>query len=343
MPNSLHKANFLQFIEQVNSFFESISNQEKIELFKEKAVVENPWFSKNQIDFSLKAILSEYFNLNQWEKFFKKFQGSIKNQKKIGLILPGNIPAVGIHDILMVLASGHLAKIKPSSQDKALIELFLSIAEASSLSGQFQKVDKISSVDAIIATGSDSSVKIFESYFKNLPRIIRGHRSSIALLTGNEDPHDFHELAKDIFTYYGLGCRNISNILIPKEYDVRSLFDVLTTYTTILENNKYVNNYQYQRTLHVFNGKKHYDLGNILAVEEPGYTDAPIGLINLIRYNSFEEAMDIIRNNQSSIQCIVNKNPDSSIANSFYFGKAQQPSLDDFADLINSYEFLLNI
>ncbi len=343
MPNSLHKANFLQFIEQVSRFFESTSNQEKIEHFKEKAIIENPWFSKNQIDFSLKAILSEYFNLNHWEKFFKKYPGSIKNQKKIGLILPGNIPAVGIHDILMVLASGHLARIKPSSQDKALIELFLSIAEASSLTDQFQKVDKISSVDAIIATGSDSSVKVFESYFKNLPRIIRGHRSSLAIFTGKEDSLDFHELAKDIFTYYGLGCRNISNILIPNEYDVKPLFDVLTTYTAILENNKYVNNYQYQRTLHVFNGKKHYDLGNILAVEELNFTDAPIGLINLIRYNSFEDAMELIRINQSSIQCIVNKVPDSSISNAFYFGKAQQPALDDFADLINSYEFLLNI
>lgn len=343
MSNSLHKANFLQFITEVKAFFDNSLNQEKIELFIEKASVENPWFNREQIQYSLATILKNYFNLTEWDQFFNQYPGSISRQKVVGLILPGNIPAVGIHDILMVLASGHQVKIKMSGQDRALIELFLSIVESSALSSQIQKVDKITNVDAIIATGSDQSAQIFHQYFGDLPNIIRGHRSSLAILTDKETADDFHLLAKDIFTYYGLGCRNVSKLFIPEDYNPTPLFDVLTTYQSILDNTKYANNYQYQRTLHVFNGKKHYDLGNILVVEEKDWNEPPIGVINLIRYKNLTEVQEIIFQNQSTIQCIVQKNGESNSINVFDFGQAQEPKLDDFADLINSYEFLLKI
>ncbi len=343
MPNSIHKASFFHFIDQTNAFFANSSNQDKIELFIEKAIIENPWFTKDQIKISLNAILLKYFNLKDWEKFFEDYPNSINHRKTVGLILPGNIPAVGIHDILMVFASGHFAKIKASSQDKALIELFLDIAKNTPLYHNFEKVDKITGVDAIIATGSDNSAKLFESYFKDIPRIIRGNRSSIAYIKGNEDENDFKELAKDIFTYFGLGCRNVSSILIPRNYNPTPLFDVLTTYDYINDNTKYANNYQYQRTLHVFNGKKHFDLGNILAVEEIEIQDAPIGVINLVRYDSLENVQELIQNYSNHIQCLVEKDNDLNLPNSFYFGKAQEPGLEDFADLINTYEFLLSI
>jgi len=328
----MSKSTFLSLISSLKEYFSSSSNKEKIELFIERSMQENPWFTKDLIEYSMSAIENQFFDVEKWEDFFKaEGDPNVNQSKKVGLILPGNLPAVGMHDVLMVLASGNSCFVKLSSQDTFLMQMYiLAIQELSSF--EIQLVDKITSMDFVIATGSDFAGNYFHQYFKDIPHVIRKNRSSIAILSGNEHANDFHGLANDIFTYYGLGCRNVSSIFVPKGFDLMPLFDVLTTYQFVMDHHKYSNNYQYQKTLMLLNQIQHFDLGNLLVVEKPELISA-VGVLHLHYYDQINEIEQLLEENKEKIQCVVGKD-------FIDFGKAQEPGLNDWADGLNTYQSL---
>lgn len=329
----MSKTSFLSTIAYLKEYFSSSLNIDKIELFVERSMQENPWFTKELIDYSMRAIEQQFLSVEKWKEFFEK-EGYPKeeNQKVIGLILPGNLPAVGLHDVLMVLAARQTVQVKLSSQDTWLMRLYLEAMQEVE-PNRIQIVDKLGKIDAVIATGSDFAGNYFEQYFKNIPHIIRKNRSSVAVLNGNESTEEFHQLAKDLFTYYGLGCRNVSSIFVPKDYNLIPLFDVLTTYDWVMAHHKYSNNYQYQKTLYLLNHVQHFDLGNLLVVEKPELVSA-VGVLHLHYYEDLAQVERILKENESKIQCVVG----SAFID---FGKAQEPGLSDFADGVNVYQWVV--
>jgi hypothetical protein len=326
---------FISLVLGLQAFFKDSSNKEKIELFVEKAKNENAWFSDYLIRNAMDAIDQQFFNALSWEKFFEKQHASSQSPKRVGLILSGNLPAVGMHDLLMLIAAGHQPVLKLSSQDKALMMLYIDAIRSIDASIVIEVVDRLPSVDAVIATGSDFSSSYFSNYFAKIPHIIRKNRSSVAVLTGNETKSDFEGLATDIFTYYGLGCRNVSTIAMPESFDLIPLFDVLTQVGWVLDHTKYSNNYQYHKTLMLLNQIPHFDLGNVIVTESEELV-SPVGVIHVHRYDSTEALESWLNQHAEKIQCVVGQK-------AIPFGQAQMPALDDWADGINTYEFLVNL
>ena len=183
--------------------------------------------------------------------------------------MAGNIPMVGFHDLLCVLLSGHNASIKPSSQDSFLIDFIINelVAIDPSFKERITKVERLNDADAFIATGSDNSARYFKYYFGKKPHVIRQNRTSVAVLTGDESPEQLNALGKDIFTYYGLGCRNVSKVFVPKSYDFKILLDRLMDYEETGDHHKYRNNYDYNKSVYLVNKEEHLDTGFLLVKE----------------------------------------------------------------------------
>jgi hypothetical protein len=234
----------------------------------------------------------------------------------------------------MVLASGNAAHLKLSSQDKSLMQLYVHAMQSFDENLTLHVIERLQGMEAVIATGSDFSGGYFAHYFSTIPHIIRKNRSSLAVLKGNENQDDFKGLAKDIFTYYGLGCRNVSTIAVPAAYDLTPLFDELTKETWVLDHSKYSNNFQYHRTLFLLNQIPHFDLGNLLVTENDDLV-SPVGVLYVHRYSDEASLLVWIAEREEKIQCKVGLEID--------FGQSQHPALDDFADGINTYDFLVNL
>ena len=328
------KASFLQLISFLKAFFSNESNREKIELFIDRSVNENPWFSESLVRHAMQAIEVQFFSVEAWEVFYANHPVQAAEPKKVGIVLAGNLPAVGLHDVLMVLASGHQASLKLSSQDKALMQLYVLAIQSFDAEVPVSIIERLQGVDAVIATGSDFSGGYFAHYFSTIPHIIRKNRSSLAVLKGNETQEDFKGLAQDIFTYYGLGCRNVSTIAVPETYDLTPLFDELTKETWVLDHSKYSNNFQYHRTLFLLNQVPHFDLGNLLVTENNDLV-SPVGVLYVHRYADEASLLAWIQEREEKIQCKVGLE--------IGFGQSQHPALDDFADGIDTYDFLINL
>lgn len=282
----------------------------------------------------MQAIEDQFFSVEAWEEFYANHPVQAAEPKKVGIVLAGNLPAVGLHDVLMVLASGHQASLKLSSQDKALMQLYLLAMQSFDAAVPVSIIERLQGMDAVIATGSDFSGGYFAHYFSTIPHIIRKNRSSLAVLKGNETQEDFKGLAQDIFTYYGLGCRNVSTIAVPETYDLTPLFDELTKETWVLDHSKYSNNFQYHRTLFLLNQVPHFDLGNLLVTENDDLV-APVGVLYLHRYADDASLLTWIQEREEKIQCKVGLE--------IGFGQSQHPALDDFADGVDTYDFLINL
>ncbi len=327
-------AQFLELIKFLDHYFSSEKNKEKIELFIDKAVNENPWFTDSFLRIAMNAIQKQFFSCMAWQDFFVTHPEKAKSKSQIGLILAGNLPAIGLHDLLMVLASGQIANIKLSSQDKSLMHLYVLAMKEFDPLIPIHFIDRLQGMDAVIATGSDFSGGYFSHYFSTTPHIIRKNRSSLAVLRGNESINDFQGLAEDIFTYYGLGCRNVSTLAIPKDYDLIPLFHVLSKEDWVLNHSKYANNLQYYRTLYLLNQIPHFDLGNSIVTENEELV-SPVGVLYIHRYENEGSLQKWISEREEKIQCKVGINVD--------FGQSQHPALDDFADGVNTYDFLVNL
>ena len=259
--------------------------------------------------------------------------------KKIGLIMAGNIPMVGFHDLLCTLLSGHNAIVKPSSDDKYVMLYIVDFLVTNGLIDRIHIVERLDSIDAVIATGSNNSFRYFQHYFKHIPNLLRKNRKSIAVLDGSESDEDLNNLAHDVFKHYGLGCRNVSFLYLPKNMDIVRILDHFMTYKELSNHNKYANNYTYHRAILLMNGEQHLDTGFVLPKERLDI-HAPLACLNYAFYNSLGEVDEFVEKNTDEIQCIVGNYSHPDIVP---FGKSQNPDIQDFADNIDTLKFLESV
>ncbi|PKF76097.1 acyl-CoA reductase [Chryseobacterium sp. PMSZPI] len=307
-----------------------------IELLLKKSEIENPWFTVDNQKFALQqwADLLTEAHLKNWLENYS----ISKISKRVGLILAGNIPLVGFHDVISVVLSNHIPVIKLSSKDKYLIPFLLNKWKSfSNDQVQFEFVEKLENFDAVIATGSNNTARYLEYYFKNHLSIIRKNRTSIAVLKGDETDEELQLLAKDIFQYFGLGCRNVTRIFIPQDFVIDRLFENFLAFQDIINHNKYANNYDYNRAVYLLNQEKFWD-NNFVMLKEDDKLFSPLSVINFSRYSSLDDVNNFITENDENIQCVVAK--DELNLNSISFGEAQNPGLDTYADNVDTMRFL---
>ena len=301
-----------------------------------RSELENPWFTKE----------NQYYNLEQWASLFTrqnitdwlaKYQLS-NDPKRVGLILAGNIPLVGFHDVISVLLSNHIPIIKLSSKDRLVLPFLLQLwQEFSDNKIKYEIVERLENYDAVIATGSNNTARYLEYYFKNSLSIIRKNRTSVAVLRGDETDEELQLLADDIFRYFGLGCRNVTRILIPKDFKLDRLFENFINYKDIINHNKYANNYDYNRAVYLLNQDLFWD-NNFVMMKEEQQLFSPLSVINFSRYENAEEINQFLEDNKNDIQAIVAK-PELGLS-SVRFGQTQNPSLDTYADNVDTMAFL---
>lgn len=310
---------------------------EEFILVIEQAEIHNRWFIKDNILQAIEAWANSLTegNLQKWIAPYS-FN---KTSKKVGVIQAGNIPLVGFHDFLSVLISGHIFIGKASSKDDKLPQIISKILIE--IEPRFKtKIfweERLNDIDAIIATGSDNSSRYFEYYFGDKPNIIRKNRSSWAVITGKESKNDLYNLGKDIFAYYGLGCRNISKLFVPDNYDFKPFFEAVEPFQKVYNNNKYANNYDYNQSVYLMNLEKFLQNGFVMLKEETGH-HSPLSVIYYEQYSKIETVQSRIENQKNEIQCICCL--DEEIPNAIPFGKTQEPDLWDYADQIDTLKFL---
>jgi len=297
----------------------------------------NAWFTPENIKKSVNSF-AEMLNDTDIDHWFQTINFSA-SPKKVGLILAGNIPMVGLHDVLSVLASGNTALIKLSSSDDKLIKAILErlIAIEPSLRERIAYVERLKDFDAVIATGSNNSSRYFDYYFSKVPNIIRKNRNSVAVLDGSESVEDIQNLGADVFDYFGLGCRNVSKIYFPKGYDISKFYEGIESYQPIINHFKYNNNYDYNKSIYLVNAAKHFDNGFLLLKEDQSLT-SPLAVIFYEEYENIAEVEHKLSEKAEQIQCVITKSPLS--IKTFGFGESQHPKLWDYADNVNTIEFL---
>lgn len=315
-----------------------VSDEEGWAGIKEKAQYENPWFIPEFINYQLKHIAKEYLDRTKLENWVRKYNipSETSSPKNIGVVMAGNIPLAGFHDFLSVFISGHHQTIKPSSKDFQLINGILnSLKTWSSEMDEYVKIaDQLKKCDAYIATGSNNSSRYFDYYFNKYPHIIRRNRTSAAILTGNERLEELEALADDVYLYFGLGCRNVTKLYVPQNFDFLPLLDSFKKYNWAFDIHKYKNNYDYQLAIMIINRMYYMTNGSILLAENKSLF-SPVSMLHYEVYNNVKEAEQTLASN-GDIQCIVGKNH-------IPFGRAQKPALDDYADKADTLQFLRDL
>lgn len=332
---SQEKIEKIEGIEHNDLFFDGFKHQIKI------AQEKNSWFTKDNILLSLenwsKALTKS--NLDNW---ISKNDLSNKSSKTVAIVMAGNIPLVGFHDFLSVLISGHAVLVKQSSNDKHLLPFlakYLEYIDASFKENISFTEQKLENFDAVIATGSDNTARYFEYYFKDKPNIIRKSRNSVAVITGNETEEDLQKLSDDVFTYFGLGCRSVSKLYVPKNYDFNNFFNGMFVKKDIINNAKYANNYDYNKAVYLMSLFDLLENGFLMIKEDESYA-SPIATIFYEYYDNEIDLKIKLHQDKEKIQCIVAKD---FIENEIAFGETQNPQLWDYADGINTLEFLSKI
>lgn len=303
----------------------------------------NAWFTQASVMQAVKAagkMLNEA-DLTTWLDNYKHLSHS---PKKIGLILAGNIPMVGFHDIICVLATGNIALIKLSSQDSRLIrhvmQILVEIEPA--LAEQIVFTERLENFDAVIATGSNNTSRYFDYYFGKVPNIIRKNRNSVAVISGYESKEELNKLGYDIFDYFGLGCRNVSSLMVPQDYDFTQFFEAIEEYYPIANHHKYHNNYDYNKAIYLVNRDKHLDNGFLL-IKEDERLASPLAVVFYQYYDTLDSAIETLKNRSEDIQVIVSQMQLETGNQVVPFGQSQHPQLWDYADGIDTMQFLSNL
>ena len=316
-------------------FFDGFKHQIKL------AQENSQWFTKENVLFSLKN-WSKTLNYNSLNNFTKSYNLDNVNSKSVAIIMAGNIPLVGFHDFLSVLISGHSVIVKQSSNDKHLLPYLAKYLEhvEPTFKGKITFTEqKLTNFDAVIATGSNNTARYFEYYFKNKPSIIRKNRNSIAVLTGNESDNDLENLSNDIFQYFGLGCRSVSKLYVPKDYSFDAFFNGMFNKKDIIYNAKYANNYDYNKAVYLMSEFDLLENGFLMIKEDESYS-SPIATIFYEYYDNEIDLKIKLHKDKEQIQCIVSND---FIENEVAFGQTQYPKLNDFADGVDTLEFLSNL
>lgn len=297
----------------------------------------NKWFDQEHVSLALLEWSKQLSKqaLYRWTKDYCQTSNGVKT---IALILAGNIPLVGFHDILSVLISGHKILCKSSSKDPVLTRFILSRLEI--IEPQFAPFiawaeGPLKNFDGVIATGSNNSAMHFEHYFKNYPKIIRKNRTSAAVLSGEESPEQLEALAKDIFQYFGLGCRNVSKLYVPQGYDFQPFFGAVFSYAKVMQHDKYMNNYDYNKAVYLMGQVPLMD-NEFLLLKEDSDLVSPIAVVFYEYYDTLNNLRTQLFNLNEHIQCVVGVAQDLC---SVDFGQTQCPALDDYADGVNTLAF----
>ncbi|MCY2687087.1 acyl-CoA reductase [Salinimicrobium sp. TH3] len=314
--------------------------KEKIEV----SVHHNGWFTLENVLFSMEK-WSEGLTRENLQKWLSQYEFGDVKPKTVGIIMAGNIPLVGFHDFISVLVSGHKVLVKQSSNDKLLLPVIADYLKAISpewkekieiLPNSADGASKMTNYDAVIATGSNNTSRYFEYYFAGKPSIIRKNRNSVAVLTGDETPEELSSLAEDIFRYYGLGCRNVSKLYVPKNYDFNAFFEAVYGWNSIINQAKYANNYDYNKAVYLMSQFKLLENG-FLILKEDNSLSSPIATLFYEQYKDLDAVKKELESRKEEIQCIVGKDIfEEEIA----FGQTQQPKLWDYADNVDTLDFL---
>lgn len=303
----------------------------------------NPWFTEDNTQKALLAIAEDMLEKSKLEAWAWRYTPPVSQGKRVGLVMAGNIPLVGFHDVLTVVVSGHKAVIKLSEKDNVLLpHLLQKLTEISpKMAEYFEIVEKMSHFEAVIATGSNNSARYFEQYFGKVPHIIRGHRNAVAVLDGSETPEQLLALGDDVFTFFGLGCRNVSKFYLPIGYDFNPLMEALHTFNDIIWHDKYKHNFDYNYALYIINKVLHVANGCIILTENKAIASRIAGAYYEF-YSDPEQLTAELQNRASEIQCIVSNKPITGFQH-YDFGTSQHPELHDYADQIDTMQFLVNL
>ena len=332
-----------------NDSIEDKELAEKFENWKEEAEYAvsdaeayNNWFTKDNITLALKswseALTTD--NLLAWTKDYP----FAKTPKNVGIIMAGNLPLVGFHDLLSVVISGNNALIKTSSKDDKLIKL--AIKYLNSIDSEFESIIKIierlQNFDAVIATGSNNTARYFEQYFGKVPNIIRKNRTSVAVINGTETEEDLQNLGKDIFIYFGLGCRNVTKLYVKEETQLHKVFEAIFPWgENVINHPKYANNYDYNRAIYLL-GKDEFLDNNFVLFKKDNNAHSPIAVVNFEIYDDVNEVKNYLIENDNQIQCVVGNDMQDN-PNYVEFGQTQFPKLTDYADNIDTLKFLAEL
>ncbi len=315
-----------------------------IEEITYRAQSQNHWFTPEFVAESLRSIASAYLEEDNLRKWLQKYPASEEVMpQKIGVVMAGNIPAVGFHDMLCVLLSGHHLLAKLSADDRLLM-LFLiqKLTELEpALAERITVAERLNDADAYIATGSDNTARYFEYYFSKKPHIIRRNRTSVGVLNGHETTEELDALGRDVLQYFGLGCRNVSKVYVPEGYLFDTFYETIEyKASTYINHHKYFNNYEYNRSVYLVNREPHFDNGFLMMRQSEALV-SPISVLFYETYASTEELTAKLAAQSEKIQCIVSQN--GWFPNSLSLGQAQAPTLFDYADGVDTMAFLTSL
>ncbi len=302
---------------------------------KEQAQIKNQWFTQENINYCCsqwtKAL--DINEVNRWAKDLVEPQ----TVRSIGIIMAGNIPMVGLHDLLAVIVSGHRAIVKRSSKDEVLMDYVIDSLKGiePQFEGRIEVVERVKGVDAVIATGSNNSARYFDYYFGDIPNIIRKNRTSVAVITGEETEAELKALADDVFLYFGLGCRNVTKLLLTDTAEITTVLDAFAHYAYVIDHYKYANNYTYHKAIFLMNLTEHLDTGYML-VKEDDQLHSPLATVFYQRFKSINEITEHIAQNEQDIQTVVGNQTCCKTD----FGSSQETYLTDYADNVNTLNFL---
>jgi hypothetical protein len=315
-----------------------LSDDDQWKIAKEKAGWENSWFLPEFIELACRNIAHDLLEKDRLAPWAESYSLPTENPapKKVGIVMAGNIPLVGFHDLLCVFITGNRAMTKLSSRDQALVRHLVSILQYwnPEVEELISFSDMLKGCDAYIATGSNNSAGYFDYYFGKYPHIIRKNRTSVSVLTGHETNEELDRLADDVYLYFGLGCRNVTKIWVPEAYDFVPLLNAFRKYHYLIELSKYKNNYDYNLSLLLLNNRTYMSNDSILLVEERS-PFSPIGQLNYEYFRQRESLLGHLKQ-QTDLQCIVGKG-------FIPFGQAQHPSLTDYADGVDTMRFLASL
>ena len=318
-----------------DTFFDPFNQQ------VDRAYEFNGWFTKDNVltAFSKWGNILNLNNLNNWTSQYDLKTPTALN---IGVIMAGNIPLVGFHDFLSVLISGHHIIAKQSSSDSyflPLIAKYLEYVEPEFKGRISFTEERLKNLDAVIATGSNNTARYFDYYFGKYPSIIRRNRNSVAILTGDESEQDLINLGEDIFRYFGLGCRSVSKLYVPKGYDFDKFFQAVYKFKEVIYYNKYVNNYDYNKAVYLMSEYKLLENGFLMLKEDQSYA-SPIATMFYEAYTDMQTLEQKLEADKDAIQCIVGKSDQIKMID---FGETQTPQLWDYADDVDTLAFLQNL
>ena len=333
----------IDLIIEAGESLKNFEGNEEIMTAMSMAGSENSWFTEDNIKKSISSICNNYTDRSKLEQWLGNYQVPENKEPKIlGLLLAGNIPFVGIHDVIAGFITGHLLKIKYSDKDTYLMKLFVKLIIDQNPEAQvyFEEVERMNGIDMVIATGSNNTARYFDYYFGKMPNIIRKNRVSVGVLGPDTSMTELKLLGEDVFSYFGLGCRNISKLYLPKGYKVEMIMEAFEDWKSWVLHNKYKNNFDYNYAIYLLNKVKFLTNGSLITLEDDSLYSR-ISCLHFSYYESIDELKEQLKEIEDQVQCIVSNMTLDGIK-TYGLGESQSPELWDYADGVDTMKFLVS-